>query len=160
MQEESRLALVALLTGAVGISFAPIFVRLSEVGPSATALLRVKNLRRSFSTATIMAWSGLSASPALFLVALASGERLVPTHVSGWIVVIALALISQVGGQSLIAYAFAHLPASFSSLSLLLQPAVAALLAWIILAEPLGLFQAFGGTVILCGIAVASRADR
>ncbi len=292
MQEKSRLAFAALLTGAVGIAFAPIFVRLSEVGPSATAfyrvflalpvlwlwrlqerdkadapaqpaarkdyrqlavagllfagdlalwhwsirlttvanatlfanfapifvalgarvlfsekvtrtfllgmagalagaamvvgnslsvtakhvagdlvgiatavfyagyMLSVKHLRRSFSTATIMAWSGLSASPALFLVALASGERLVPIQASGWIVVIALALISQVGGQSLIAYAFAHLPASFSSLSLLLQPAVAALLAWIILAEPLGLVQAFGAAVILCGIAVAGRADR
>jgi len=33
------------------------------------------------------------------------------------------------GGQSLIAYALAHLPAAFSSVSLLLQPAVAALLA-------------------------------
>ena len=91
---------------------------------------------------------------------MASGERLVPMHASGWIVLIALALISQVGGQSLIACAFAHLPASFSSLSLLLQPAVAALLAWIILAEPLSLFQAFGGAVILCGIAVAGRANR
>ncbi len=123
-------------------------------------LLSVKHLRRTCSTATLMAWSGLSASPALFLVALASGERLVPIQASGWIVVIALALISQVGGQSLIAYAFAHLPASFSSLSLLLQPALAALLAWILLAEPLGLLQAFGGAVILCGIAVASRAER
>ena len=123
-------------------------------------MLGVKLLRRSFSTATIMAWSGLSASPALFLVALASGERLLPTHASGWTVVVALALISQLGGQSLIAYAFAHLPASFSSLSLLLQPALAAWLAWIILAEPLGLVQACGGAVILAGIAVAGRAAR
>ena len=64
------------------------------------------------------------------------------------------------GGQSLIAYAFAHLPASFSSLGLLLQPAVAAFLAWGILAEPLGLLQCFGGTVVLCGIAIAGRAKR
>src|SRR5439155_18498107 len=36
-----RLAFVALLTGAVGIAFAPIFVRLSEIGPSATAFYRL-----------------------------------------------------------------------------------------------------------------------
>src|SRR5437867_12835995 len=107
-----------------------------------------------------MALSGLAACPVLWLVALASGEKLMPAQATGWTVLVALALISQVGGQSLIAYAFAHLPASFSSLSLLVQPAVAAFLAWIILAEPLGLFQAFGGAVILCGIAVAGRADR
>jgi len=123
-------------------------------------MLGVKSLRRSFSTATIMAWSGLAACPALFLVALASGERLAPAHATGWSVLLALALVSQVGGQSLIAYAFAHLPASFSSLGLLLQPAVAAFLAWGILGEPLGLLQCFGGTVVLCGIAIAGRAKR
>ena len=41
MHEKSRLAFVALLTGAVGIAFAPIFVRLSEVGPGATAFYRL-----------------------------------------------------------------------------------------------------------------------
>jgi drug/metabolite transporter (DMT)-like permease len=83
-----------------------------------------------------------------------------PAHATGWRVIFALALVSQVGGQSLIAYAFAHLPASFSSLSLLLQPAVAALLAWMILGEGLSLPQALGGIVILGGIAAASRASK
>jgi len=123
-------------------------------------MLCVKHLRRTFSTATIMAWSGVSASPALLLAAFASGENLLPMHAAGWLTLFALALISQVGGQSLIAYAFAHLPASFSSLSLLLQPAVAALLAWMILGEGLSLLQALGGVVILCGITAASRASR
>ena len=41
MHDKSRLAFVALLTGAVGIAFAPVFVRLSEVGPSATAFYRL-----------------------------------------------------------------------------------------------------------------------
>ncbi len=36
-----RLALAGLLGGATGIAFAPIFVKLSEVGPSATAFWRV-----------------------------------------------------------------------------------------------------------------------
>ena len=35
------LALVALLAGAAGIAFAPIFVKTSEVGPVATAFWRV-----------------------------------------------------------------------------------------------------------------------
>src|SRR5437867_6578264 len=41
VQAKSRLAFVVLLTGAVGIAFAPVFVRLSEVGPSATAFYRL-----------------------------------------------------------------------------------------------------------------------
>ena len=123
-------------------------------------LLGVKHLRRSFSTATIMSWSGLSACPTLLVAALLSGEGLLAQHLQGWIILLALALVSQVGGQSLIAYAFAHLPASFSSLSLLLQPAVAALLAWTLLDERLTSLQAVGGAVILSGIGIASRAGR
>ena len=123
-------------------------------------MLSVKHLRRSFSTATIMFWSGLAACPALLLAAFLAQETLAAQHLHGWSVLLALALVSQVGGQSLIAYALAHLPASFSSLSLLLQPALAALLAWILLREPLGVLQAAGGAVILCGIALARSAGR
>ncbi|MDA0262435.1 MAG: EamA/RhaT family transporter, partial [Proteobacteria bacterium] len=37
----SRFALPALIAGAIGISFSPIFVRISELGPTATAFHRV-----------------------------------------------------------------------------------------------------------------------
>lgn len=60
-------------------------------------------------------------------------------------------------GQSLIAYAFAHLPASFSSMGLLLQPMIAALLAWGLLDESLQPMQALGGVVVLFGIVMARR---
>ena len=36
-----RLALPALVLGAIGIAFSPIFVRLSELGPTATGFHRV-----------------------------------------------------------------------------------------------------------------------
>jgi drug/metabolite transporter (DMT)-like permease len=54
-----------------------------------------------------------------------------------------VAFVSQVGGQSLITYALADLPAAFSSVGLLLQPAVT-MLAWAILGEALGWRQALG----------------
>jgi drug/metabolite transporter (DMT)-like permease len=120
-------------------------------------LLTIKYLRRSFGTAAIMARSALVTCPLLLLVAWVSGEELYVTTIRGWVVLITLALVSHVGGQSLIAYALAHLRASFSSISLLLQPVVAAILAWIILHEPLGVMQAAGGLVILAGIVIASR---
>ena len=120
-------------------------------------LLAVKHLRHSFSSVTIMAWSGLVSCPALLLIAVCSGENLLPATAGGWWVLIALALISHVGGQTLIAYAFGHLPASFSSVSLLLQPVVAAAVAWLVLNEPLSFPQALGGLVVLAGIALASQ---
>jgi drug/metabolite transporter (DMT)-like permease len=119
-------------------------------------LLAVKHLRRSFSTATIMAWSGLVSCPAFGVIAWLSGDRMWAATTHGWLVLLALALISHVGGQTLIAYGFGHLPASFSSVSLLWQPVVAALVAWKVLGERLGLAQALGAAVVLAGIAVAS----
>jgi drug/metabolite transporter (DMT)-like permease len=119
-------------------------------------LLSVKFLRRSLSTVAIMAWSGLVSCPTLFLAGVLSGERVLPPDARGWGVLLALALISHVGGQTLIAYALGHLPASFSALSLLWQPVVAAFLAWPVLHEPISAWQAAGGSIILAGIALAS----
>ncbi|MEE8560063.1 MAG: DMT family transporter [Alphaproteobacteria bacterium] len=123
----------------------------------AAYLLAVKRLRSEFSTATIMTWSGAVGALALLPITLLSGEGLIAPTAYGWGVLLALALLSHTVGQSLIAYALAHLPAAFTSVSLLLQPAAAAVLAWLILSEPLGPLQGLGGVVVLAGIAVAHR---
>jgi drug/metabolite transporter (DMT)-like permease len=119
-------------------------------------LLMVKYLRRRFATPTIMAWSGLASCPAFAIVALASGDSMQATRGSGWVAIVALALVSHVGGQTLITYGFGHLPASFSSISLLWQPVVAAVAAWAFLNEPLTWWQVAGGLVVLAGIAFAT----
>jgi drug/metabolite transporter (DMT)-like permease len=136
---------------------------LGDLAGLATALfyagymLAVKELRRKFSTATIMAWSGVVNTLALFLAAWFSGEILWTTHARAWVVLVALALCAQVAGQGLIAYAFAHLSASFCSLGLLFQPIVATALAWMLLSERPTPLQGLGGAAILLGLALASR---
>ncbi len=123
-------------------------------------ILSVGRLRAEFSTATIMTWSGVVTGVALLPVAMLSGESLVAGSAYGWGVLLGLALFSHAGGQSLIAYALAHLPAAFSSVSLLIQPAAAAILAWILLDEPLGALQAIGALIVLAGILMARRGSR
>ena len=117
----------------------------------------VGRLRARHGTARIMAWSGLATCAVLLPVALASGESLIPETARGWAVLLALGLFSHALGQSLIAYALAHLPAAFSSVGLLLQPALAAVLAWLLLAEPISAWQGAGAIVILAGIVLARR---
>jgi drug/metabolite transporter (DMT)-like permease len=73
---------------------------------------------------------------------------------------IALALVSHIGGQGLIAFALAHLPAAFSSVSLLLQPVLATVFAWLLLSEQLSPSQALGGALVLAGIMIARRESR
>ena len=121
-------------------------------------LLTVKQLRVRFSSLTIMAWSGVVSCLSLFVVAVLSQERLLPLTAHGWLAVAALGLVSHLAGQTLIAFSLGHLPASFSSVILLIQPLIAALLAWVVLNERLTLWQWAGGFVILSGIFVASRA--
>jgi drug/metabolite transporter (DMT)-like permease len=117
--------------------------------------LAVTRLRTRAGTAAIMAWSGLFTAAALLPLALLSGETMLPATGMGWSKLLGLALISQVAGQSLIAWAMAHLPATFSSVGLLLQPVMAAALAWVLL----GALEIAGGIAVLAGIAIAHRAE-
>jgi drug/metabolite transporter (DMT)-like permease len=121
--------------------------------------LAVSRARSRVSTASIMAWSGLVTACVLLPLALISGEQVLPVTGMGWLKLVGLALISQAAGQSLIAYAMAHLPATFSSVGLLLQPVVAALFAWVLLGETLGPAAMAGGVAVLVGIAIAHRAE-
>jgi drug/metabolite transporter (DMT)-like permease len=111
------------------------------------------------STARLMAWTTTITAIALLPVALLSPQPFLPAHAQGWLVLLALAVVSQVLGQGLIAYAFAHLPASLSSVSLLIQPVMAALFAWWLFNEPVGPLQFAGGAIVLAGIWIAKKAS-
>jgi drug/metabolite transporter (DMT)-like permease len=109
------------------------------------------------STVRLMAWSTSITAIALLPVALLSPQPFLPHGMNGWLVVIALAIVTQILGQGLIAYAFAHLPASLSSVSLLIQPVVAAFVAWRLFGEAVGPAQFVGGAVVLGGIWLAKK---
>jgi drug/metabolite transporter (DMT)-like permease len=119
--------------------------------------LIIKNARDHYSTARLMAWSTTITALALLPFALASTGPFWPAHAAGWLPLLGLALIAQVGGQTVIAYAFAHLPASLSSVSLLIQPLTATVAAWILFAEAVGPVQMVGGVLLLYGIYLSKR---
>jgi drug/metabolite transporter (DMT)-like permease len=124
----------------------------------AAYILAVKGLRdRGETTLHLMAVTSTVTAALLLPVALATGERMLPASDSGWWILLGLALLSHAAGQGLIAYALAHLPAAFSSVSLLFQPVMAALFAWGLLAEPLAALQVTGGLIVLLGIYLARR---
>lgn len=119
--------------------------------------MAVERLRKRFSTFTIM----VSAIPVSGLVmlpfALLSGDEMYPATLAGWAVLVALAAGPQVFGQGLIAWALAHLPVAFASVSLLVQPVTAAAVAWALFDERIGPLQATGGIIVLGGILLARR---
>lgn len=121
-------------------------------------LLNVKSLRdRGLGALRLMAVTTTLTAAMLLPIALATGEQMLPVSGAGWMKLVGIALISHACGQGLIAYALAHLPASFSSVSLLLQPVMAGVFAWALLGEHLVAQQVAGGGVVLAGIYLARR---
>ena len=161
------LALVISLAGAtllVGPSFGAGGQRLAgDAFGAVTAIfygaymLAIWRSRASGGTASVMALSSAVSAVLLLPLALIWMGGLFPQSPRGWMVLIGLAVIPQVLGQSLIAYAMAHLPTSLSALSLLVQPVFAAMYAWLILGEGMGAMQMAGGAIVLAGIYLARR---
>jgi drug/metabolite transporter (DMT)-like permease len=126
----------------------------------AAYILSVGRLRGLFGTLPLMVGSSAVTALCLLPMALIADDQIFAATWQGWAVLFGLAWITHAGGQGLIAYALAHLPAAFSSVGLLVQPVAAAVLAWVLLAEPLGPVQILGGLVVLMGIFVARIAAR
>lgn len=119
--------------------------------------LMIKDARDRYSTARLMAWSTSVTALALLPFALATSDAFWPAGAAGWLPLLGLALVAQIGGQTVIAYASAHLQASLSSISLLIQPLTATIAAWILFAEAIGPVQMAGGALLVWGIYLSRR---
>lgn len=121
-------------------------------------MLGIRKLRRTIATPTIVLWTTGLAAVSLLPVALASQEPLLPAGLYGWSILLAMAVISHAGGQTALTFALAHLPASFSSVTQLMQAAVAALAAWLLLGEALTWMKVASAITILAGIWICRTA--
>lgn len=124
----------------------------------ASYLITMKSLRRRWSVAVLMSWSCAAAAPVLLACAFLAGERIMPTTAAGWWSIIAMALVAHCLGQGLIIASLARLPASFSAVTLLIQPLAVVVLGWLMLEQALTGSQLFAGAVVLVGIYLARRA--
>lgn len=124
----------------------------------AAYIMVVARLRVRQDTGIVMFASTLVFTVLLLPIALT--QKFVPDTAHGWWILIACALSAQVVGQSLIAYALAHLPATFSAVGLYAQVLAAAVYAWLLLNERLTPLQMLGGGVVLLAIAFARSARR
>jgi drug/metabolite transporter (DMT)-like permease len=123
-------------------------------------VIAVRAARARYGAAALMFAATAQTTVYLLVIALAFEPNFVPRTLPGAAALLALALISQVGGQGLVAVALGTLPATFSALVIFLEAIAAAAFGWLLLNEPLGFAQALGGVLILVGIYVARpRAD-
>ena len=96
----------------------------------------------------------------LLVVCLILGTPLWGFSVRTWVALLGLGLISQLLAYLALAYALGHLPATVTSVGLLAQVPLTALLAVPLLGEPLTRPYLVGGALVLVGIYVVSSGPR
>jgi drug/metabolite transporter (DMT)-like permease len=119
--------------------------------------LAVRSARLTRSTLSVMLWSCLVGMPLLLATALAMREQILPATALGWAAVVGLGF-AHVFGQGSIAWALGRLPASTASVTVLVQPVMAAAIAYFLFGETLTPLQAAGGAVALAGVVIAQQA--
>jgi drug/metabolite transporter (DMT)-like permease len=173
-QRPARLFLAAVALAVTGASMMAAFKGAGSVGPNpllgdalslATAFwyalyfLAVGAARRREAATRIMFWSSLTGAPLLLVAALALGEPLLPTTTAAWAVCLGLGAV-HVAGQGSIAWALGRLPPATASVTVLVQPIVAAVLGWLLFNELFSAGQTLGAAIALSGVVLAQWASR
>ncbi len=120
-------------------------------------LLYVRRSRQEIDALPFSAISGVAATVTLLVICLAIGTPLRGFAAQSWWALIGLALVTQVAGHLSVAYSLGRLPVSRTSIALLGQAPLTAILAWPLLGERITLLQVVGGTLVLAGIYVVNR---
>lgn len=115
----------------------------------ATYFIVIARVRETMAPLPLLTASTLASAVPLLAVAWAMGERIMP---SDWTPLILLSLGSQILGQGLMTYALGRMSPLIIGLTLMTQPAIAALAGWIAFNETLGPADIVGA--VLVGLAL------
>jgi drug/metabolite transporter (DMT)-like permease len=120
-------------------------------------LLYVRRSRATLDALSFSTVSGVTASATLLVICLVIGTPLHGYPASSWWALTGLALVTQVIGHLSVAYSLGKLPVSITSVALLGQAPITAILAVPLLGESLSALQVLGGAMVLGGIYVVNR---
>ncbi|AKF50228.1 EamA family transporter [Pseudomonas syringae] len=115
-------------------------------------LILIKSLRDCFTSRKIIIWNSFTCAVLLLPIALLTSAKILPDTVQGWVVIALLALISQLLGHGLMAYALRHVDVVLASVSALARPVVAILIGFFFFDEQLTLVQWLGVAAVLVGV--------
>jgi drug/metabolite transporter (DMT)-like permease len=123
----------------------------------AVYMLATERVRKTTSTLVFLRLAMIASAAFLFILNVTLGISLKVPHGRSWAALFGLGLVSQLGGYLALTYALGHLPATAASISLLSQGPLTAVLAALLLAEPLSGSQILGGALVLAGVGLANR---
>ena len=123
----------------------------------AAYLLTTAHVREVLDTLSFSTLAIVGSVVTLLIVCLVIDAPLAGFSRSTWAALLALGLVSQLGAYFALVYALGHLPATLTSVGLLAQVPLTAVLAVPLLGEPLHATQAAGGALVLAGIYIVNR---
>jgi len=126
----------------------------------AVYLIATEQVRGHTGTLVFLRLAIVSSAAFLLLLNLAMRVPLGIPSGRSFAALLGLGLVSQLGGYLALTYAMGHLPATVTAVSLLSQGPLTALLAALLLHEPLTASLLIGGALVLFGIALANRLKR
>ncbi|HEU4935930.1 MAG TPA: EamA family transporter [Vicinamibacterales bacterium] len=120
-------------------------------------MVTTERVRTEMDTLTFNVVAVTASALTLLVVCLVMEISLTGYSAQTWLALLGLALVSQLASYYALVYALGHLPATITSVSILSQVPLTALLAAAFLGEPLTSAQIVGGGVVLAGIYVVTR---
>ena len=121
----------------------------------AANFLIIEKLGKRFSVTTILLWRCTIGTLIMLPIVLIFEQQIFPISVGGWIIIFCLAAICEFLGHGMVVYSLKYFSSGFVSIFLLLDPVIAAIIAWILFSENLSLVNILGFAVILEGIYLA-----
>ena len=123
----------------------------------AAYMLTAEHVRTEMDTLTFSSLAAVGSAATLLIICLLLDMPLRGFSGRTWAALVALGLVSQLTAYFALVYALGHLPATRTSVGLLAQAPLTALLAVPTLGEPLSWPLAGGGALVLAGIYVVNR---
>lgn len=108
--------------------------------------------RKHLSALSFLYVSTLASTFFLGIILLAEGHSFTGYGTKAWVIFAIMGVIIQAGAWFLINFAQGYLPASLVSPTLLAQPVLAGVFAFLLLGEVLTFWQIIGGTMVVAGI--------
>lgn len=120
-------------------------------------VLAMQRARSSMGSWAVLALSTIASALPLLLFAIAMGEQVIPTD---WTPLILLALTSQIVGQGLLIYALPHFSPLVVGLTLLVQPAIAALTGWFFFGETISPIEIVGMILVAAALVLVRGPEK
>jgi len=152
---------LTIMLGPASAGSAPItlygnLLALGASGFFAAYLVTTERIRPSMDTLTFNSLAIAGSIATLLAVCVLARLPLAGFPPRAWAAMVALGLVSQLAAYYALVYALGHLPATMTSVGLLAQVPCTAVLAMLLLGEPLTPLQIVGGLIVLVGIYVVN----